>query len=381
MHAERADLYVYFYARALQLLRQGGMLVFISSNKWLRAGYGANLRGYIAATASVNSVTDFGELAVFQSAATFPMIIVAQKGTSSQVTTFTQVETLDPPYPEVRGLIQQSGILLSADAIQGDKWMLLDSVLASRLRTMNRAGVALSELVKGQIYYGIKTGFDAAFIVDGAKRNELIVADPRNEEIIKPLAVGDNVRRWRINFADKWLLYMYHGIDPKKWPLLIEHLKPHRARLQQRATDQKWFELQQPSVRYAPIYGGPKIVYPEIAKEARFALDATGHFPLKTVFSIPSTDLYLLGVLNSASAWEFLKATCSVLGDAERGGRLLLSTIYVGNLPIPNALAADRIAIADLVQRCLDAKGQGSRVAEWEAEINARVARLYGLPG
>jgi hypothetical protein len=79
VHSDRADLYCYFYGRALQLLRDGGMLAFISSNKWFRAKYGEKLRKHIADTCQVYSITDFGELPVFQSAATFPMIFISQK--------------------------------------------------------------------------------------------------------------------------------------------------------------------------------------------------------------------------------------------------------------------------------------------------------------
>jgi len=107
-------------------------------------------------------------------------------------------------------------------------------------------------------------------------------------------------------------------------------------------------------------------------------LDETGYFPLKTVFSIPSTDLYLLGVLNSSLAWTYLKSVCAVLGDAEKGGRLTLQAIYVGRLPIPRATDSDRKQIAGLVRKCLDAKGVNCE--KWEHEIDARVAALYGIP-
>ncbi len=79
VYAGTADLYCYFYARALQLLKPGGMLAFISSNKWFRAAYGKNLRAHIANTCAVRSITDFGDLPVFESATAYPMIFIAQK--------------------------------------------------------------------------------------------------------------------------------------------------------------------------------------------------------------------------------------------------------------------------------------------------------------
>ena len=66
LYSGMADLYVYFYFRAFELLKKNGMLVFISSNKWFRAGYGKKLRAFVGDTARVHSVTDFRDLPVFR---------------------------------------------------------------------------------------------------------------------------------------------------------------------------------------------------------------------------------------------------------------------------------------------------------------------------
>ena len=87
VHSDRADLYVYFYGRALQLLGNGGMLAFISSNKWFRAGYGKKLRKLMTGTTHVTSITDFGDLPVFESATAYPMIFTAQKERNKDGTT------------------------------------------------------------------------------------------------------------------------------------------------------------------------------------------------------------------------------------------------------------------------------------------------------
>lgn len=110
VHSDRADLYVYFYGRAVQMLKPQGMLAFISSNKWLRAGYGANLRAHLAQQTMISSITDFGDLPVFQSATAYPMICVAQKSRIDQAqVVFTEVKTLEAPYPEVLLIIQEQG--------------------------------------------------------------------------------------------------------------------------------------------------------------------------------------------------------------------------------------------------------------------------------
>ncbi|HZP83384.1 MAG TPA: TaqI-like C-terminal specificity domain-containing protein, partial [Chthonomonadaceae bacterium] len=373
-----ADLYCYFYARALQLLRPGGMLVFISSNKWFRAAYGAKLRKHIAETCRVESITDFGELPVFQNAATFPMIFVAQRIYSNSTPPpvyFTQVKSLEPPYPDVLTLIQRDGQPLPSNALHGADWTLTDSASADRLRKMEKAGVPLRQYVNGQIYRGVVTGLNSAFYITDAKRTELITQDPKSAEIIKPLAVGDNVRRWCIN-REKWFIVTHTGVDIVRYPAIFAHLQIQQYRLEKRWDKGKhWWELR--SCVYYDAFDKPKIVYPDIGKEPRFTLDTEGHYLDATATCIANSDLYLLGLLNSKVVWEYVSSKCAILGDAEKGGRIRLKTFYVEQIPIPDAPQAERQAIAALVQCCLDAKGVGCEA--WEKEIDARVAALYGL--
>ncbi|MDP9378753.1 MAG: Eco57I restriction-modification methylase domain-containing protein [Chloroflexota bacterium] len=378
LYSGTADLYVYFYYRALQTLTDGGMLVFISSNKWFRANYGAKLRAHFAKNTGVLSITDFGELPVFETAATFPMIIVTRKAGTNGTTMFTQVKSLAPPYPDVRALIDLYGQALPSDALNGENWGLSDSASALRLRTMTAAGKTLGEYVHGQIYYGIKTGLNAAFVINGAKRAELIAADPKSAEIIKPFAVGDNVRRWRIDQRDKWLILTRIGVDISRYPAVLEHLSRWQSQLEARwDKGDHWWELR--SCAYYDAFDRPKIACPDIAREPRFTLDRAGTYFGNTGYIVPVHDLYLLGVLNSNAVWQYAQATFSCLGDPFHGGRFRFIHQSIATIPIPNASPVDRNAIADHVQKCLDAKGQGPQVSVWESEINERVARLYGL--
>jgi hypothetical protein len=143
---------------------------------------------------------------------------------------------------------------------------------------MESVGIPLGEYVKGKIYRGIVTGFNEAFMIDGKKRDELIKKCPQCAEVIKPLAVGDDVRKWHIRNKDKYLLYMYHGIDVSNLQAIIDYLQPYRQKLEKRATQQAWYELQQPQLKYAQEFDKPKIVYPIIAKESRFSFDRNGLF-------------------------------------------------------------------------------------------------------
>jgi hypothetical protein len=188
---------------------------------------------------------------------------------------------------------------------------------------------------------------------------------------------GIDVRRWRVEDSERWLIYTYPGIDISRYGAVLEHLKPWQQQLEARAVVQQknWYELQQAQFLYVRAFTEPKIVFPDIAKASRFALDRAGAFPSNTVYLVPSEDLYLLGVLNSRPVEKFFVQ----LGAVIRGGYLRFFRQYVERIPIPQAGPGDRKSIESLVLQCIHAANEQRTVAELEAEIDARVAHLYGL--
>jgi type I restriction-modification system DNA methylase subunit len=188
VYVKTADIYVCFFARAHQLLKRGGVGCFICSSKWLRAGYGRKLRSFFGGNVSLKLILDFGELPVFE-AGNFPAILLWQKTTpATGPTQFAVVKELEPTYREgIERYVERAATRILPDQLSSDEWVLADAAVMHRLHKMEKAGVLLGDYVKGQIYYGIKTGCNAAFVIDGAKRAELIAQDPTSAEIIKPL--------------------------------------------------------------------------------------------------------------------------------------------------------------------------------------------------
>jgi hypothetical protein len=351
VHAERADLYVYFYARAQELLREGGIGCFLSSNKWLRAGYGERLRRHLLDGQAVRLVVDFGELPVFP-AATFPAVVVWQKRPRGDTPTlWARVADLRACYEEgIREHVDRLAEVLPAAQFGRSGPRLLGATAADRHRRLEASGPCLGDLVGGRVCRGVVTGLNAAFLVDRRTRDRLLAEDPGSAAVLRPLLTGDDVRRYEAHFREVYLLYLAHGGDVRDYPALRRHLAPFRPRLERRASRQAWWQLQQPQAAYVPFFEAPKIVYPVIARAGRFAPDPKGHYLTDKVFFLPTADWYLLGVLNSRPALEYLQGTCSVLGDERRGGRLELREMYLRRLPIPDAPAAERRAVADLAR-------------------------------
>jgi hypothetical protein len=388
VYAGTADLYVYFYARALDLLRPNGQLSFITSNKYLRANYGKGLRGFLAAQLDTRELIDFGELRVFKEAATFPLIVLGEKTAPRKQTRFTQVTAWEDQI-DVWDIVEQGGLILPEHAVIGDHWQLAEASIIRLTERMKIVGRPLFDYVRGRMFYGIKTGLNVAFVIDSTQKAELIAADPRSAELIRPFVVGDDIRKWRIRERDAFLIFTRRGTDIDLYPAIRTHLEQWREDLTPKVSGNeekgrkpgryKWFEIQD-DIAYFPSFEVPKIIYPDIAMESRFAFDTAGTFFGNTAYMLVVDDKYLLGVLNSSLVWFYVKQQFACLGDPNNGGRFRFFSQSVETIPIPNPPAPLRAQIAAVAQQCLDAAASHpGKLPALEAHLNALVYEAYGL--
>jgi hypothetical protein len=387
VHNGTADLYVYFYARAHQLLKDGGTACFISSNKWLRAGYGEKLRQHLLDAQAFRLVVDFGELPVFQTAATFPAIFLWQKQPRGETPTlWAVVKDLQQCYAEgIWPHVRRIAETVPAAQFGKDRPRLARAQTADLRARMEASGMRLKEYVKDEIYRGIVTGLNEAFLIDQAQYDELIAADPRSAEILKPLIVGDDVRRYEIHYRNRYVVFARRGIAIKKYPAVLAYLQRYRSRLEpeppyydrqkqgkwpgRKPGAYAWYELQD-TVDYYAVFEKPKIVYPDIGKEARFVIDDSKFFVEATAFTIPAEDYYLLGILNSSPVFEYIRNFASVLGDEGKGGRVRFKTLYMEKLPIPDARQSERQAVANLARQAQSLHAQRrARVEQFLRQI------------
>jgi adenine-specific DNA-methyltransferase len=367
VHSDRADLYCYFYARGAKMLSPGGVLSFISSNKFFRAGYGEPLRRFLTTKTQLHAVIDFGDLPIFD-AVTYPCIVIARncEPKSSDCLSTLNVRSEDElahftDIPAIR--LPQSGF----------GWRLESPATLGLLTKMKKGGEPLGKFVTGNILMGIKSGCNEAFIIRGSRRAEIVSESPEANAIIKPYLGGKHVRKWVCEYPDQWMLYLPHGVSTKELEAVLNHLRPFRSQLENRATEQAWYELQQPQEKFTASYARPKIIFPDIASDLRFAYDPKGAFFSNTAYCIANDSRYLLGILNSAVVRYFYV----YLSAQIRGGYLRFWTQYVEQIPIPAAPQPERANIERLVEQCLAARGENC--GAWESEINERVCRLYGL--
>ena len=405
-----ADLYVYFIEKAHKLLKNGGHFGMICSNKFMRANYGSALRSFLASQVKLEKIVDFGELPIFQDAATFPAIILTENTkTKDQKFVYAPIKRLS--FQSLDDEVSEIGNALDSRSLQGDNWTLAKQEEINIIEKMKATGIPLGKYVNNKIYRGVLTGLNEAFVIDKATKDKLIKKDKKSSELIKPFVVGDDIRKYKINFQERYLILIPNGWtrqnskgakDVWKWfessyPAIAEYLEQFEAKASKRwDKGEYWWELR--PCDYLDKFEKPKIIYPVIAKESRFALDKMGYFSNDKTFFIPLNDFYLLGILNSKLSWLFLKRLCSVLGDPDKKGRLELRDIYLRNLPIKpiNSDIPKEKSIGDqivsLVEKILDlnkklssAKSTDEKtrlereVEATDREIDNLVYELYGL--
>ncbi len=317
-----ADLYVYFYELGIRLLKPGGLLSFIVTNKWMKAGYGEPLRRFFAEHAWMESVVDFGHAKqIFEEADVFPSIIVARRPTDAPKPQTARLCTIPREQLHIEDLSQQierEGVALPLSQLTADAWQLEPGGVNRLLAKIKAKGVPMAEYADAKPYRGILTGYNDAFLIDTATRNALVEADPNCVDVVRPYVRGQDIDRWASDWAALWMIILKSSGDcswpwskagdeaetifRNTYPSIHARMKPMEDALRKRQDKGRyWWELR--SCAYWDQFENAKIVYQEIQFHSRYALDAAGRYGNNKTFFLASADPYLLAVLNSPIIW------------------------------------------------------------------------------
>ncbi|MCL4203200.1 MAG: Eco57I restriction-modification methylase domain-containing protein [Pirellulaceae bacterium] len=317
-----ADLYVYFYELGLRVLKPGGLLSFVVTNKWMKAGYGEPLRRFFAEEAWIESVVDFGHAKqIFEDADVFPSIVVARRPTDTPKPTTARLCAIPREQLRIDDLsqqIEQQGTELPIEQLGHDAWQLEGAEVSELLAKLRSEHPPLAEFVRAKPSCGILTGYNDAFVIDRATRDILISADPQCDSVIKPYMRGQDVNRWTADWAGLWLIVLKSSADftwswsnagedaeavfGTTYPSIYARMKATEPRLRSRQhKGRHWWELR--SCKYWDDFDLPKLLYQVIQFHSCYAIDSKGTYGNDKTFFIPTDDLYVLGVLNSALLW------------------------------------------------------------------------------
>ena len=386
--ARTGDIYCLFYEKARQLLKNKGHVCLITSNKWMRAGYGKKLRDYFVVFTQPVQLLDMGP-DVFD--ATVDTNILLFQNIRLDVHAAFRAVSLGADFDRQTGnisryLIDNGTSMDMPDT--GKPWAILSSAEMDLKGKIEAVGKPLKDW-DINIYRGIVTGCNEAFIIDDAKREQLIEQDPKSAEIIKPLLRGKDIKRYYARPSGFYILATGYDLDiPKRYPAIYEHLETigeqidsgiiktkGKGLFERDDQGENWWNLR--ACAYYSEFDKVKIVYPDIYRNPSFTVDTRASYCNNTCYFIPTEETWLCGVLNSKTVeWYYSRLANTLGGGGSRGFSIFMKQIHV-----PNIDSDRKTLITNLVNEILAAKGAdpAADTSNLENEIDRLVYDLYDL--
>ncbi|GAA7888281.1 class I SAM-dependent DNA methyltransferase [Helicobacter pylori] len=390
-----ADIYTYFFALSFNLLKEKGFNAFITSNKYARAKYGAKLRELLLKKTTIVSYMELNALKVFESAAVDTSIMNLIKQDPPKESGFNYYE----PNPDDKNDLKSArSFSMKQNALSTESFIFADSTLLNLRDKMESVGTPLKDW-DIQIYRGILTGANEAFIITTEKREEILNAcktqeeRKRTEALIKPILRGKDIKRYSYEWAGEWVINTHNGytsnlkfkippIDIEKYPALKAHLDSHYDTIATRS-DQGDTPYHLRNCAYLEDFEKEKIVYPCImAKEPCFVYEEKGFYapaPANIITGDKIEIKYITALLNSKCIYFAMRKF--YMGGGIEGE---LKTNNLEKIPIPkitpqNQKLADKIT--DGAEAILEAKEKDPKAntQQLEKEIDALVYQLYNL--
>ncbi len=387
-----ADISVYFYKRAAELLRDNGILTYICTNKFMRSGYGKKLRDFLISEMTMKTILDFGSISVFEAAVNTCVVLIRKSFASAEDTIRTAVLRANLENINFKKVFEKQKFYMNISQLTSEEWTLERPETLDLLKKLQKRGTPLG---KSRLHLGINTGCVDAYIINSDTREQLIRADAKSADIIKPMLKGRNLRKWKGEWANLYLILIESSTD-KTWswsdsgndnkaenifaqtyPAIYQYMKHYKERLSKRTSPGKYYwELR--SCAYYEAFTGPKIIYADISTSMHAYYDTSGFFGDSTVYCLPTTDLSLLAILNSKLFDYYARYKFSTLNDTWAGGSFRCNKANMKNVPIADRTSEQKAELSQLVEQVLE-DPKGENVPELEKEIDEIVYRLYGL--
>ncbi|EIQ9085871.1 Eco57I restriction-modification methylase domain-containing protein, partial [Campylobacter coli] len=397
-----SDIYTYFYELGFNVLKdRGGVLSYITSNKYTRAGYGEALREFLLKNVKFLEYTDLNGIKVFDSATVDTSILCFEKSKSKD----NKFKYLALSNEILKTCAYDIGLYkdfaeFSQNSLSKESFTFSDENTSALKAKIERIGTPLKEWQGLNIYRGILTGYNEAFIITTEKRNEILAnckdeaEKERTAKLIRKMLRGRDIKRYSYEWAGLWVINTHNGyknqngekveaINIKHYPSLKKHFDEFYPQLEKRA-DKGLTPYNLRNCAYIEEFEREKIVYSEIVRKPQFYLDTKLNFYAEaTSFILTGENLkYLIAFLNNDFVAFIFKTFYAGGNLGENGFRY--KKAFLEKLPIPkinskNQKLADELI--NLVDEILKAKEQdkNANTQELENKINSLVYKLYNL--
>jgi adenine-specific DNA-methyltransferase len=384
------DIYSLFYEKGFQILKENGTHTFITSSQWMKAAYGKPLRAYFLKQ-NLQKLVLLGP-AAFENATVDTNILIAKKGENGCNLQGTIINYK-------KQLTNLAGsIFMEMPYVNGEQWAVVSAIQQSLNQKISKNGKQLIDW-DVEIYFGIKTGYNEAFIINQSKRDELVKLDSINDEIIKPILKGRGIEKyitiWNqdyINFIP-WHFPLHNDVTIKgsslkaegefktKFKALYNFLEEHKTGLSNRNKAEtgiryEWYALQRCAATYKEEFTKEKVIWKRIGSQLRFSYSDEEIYCLdSTCIATGEKIKYLTGLLNSKiSHYQlFENAPRTGMGD------LIISVQALEPLYVHYPNEKTEEIIVEIVDEIIELKKKGENTSHLENQIDVLAFKLYNL--
>ena len=390
IYSGTSDIYTYFFELGFKVLEKGGILSFITSNKFARAGYGANLREFLLNKTTLLEFVDLNGLKVFENATVDTSTVSFIKNKASKT------HKLNYASPSEKDLSTLTYTQIPQSKLSKEAFIFGDDALFELKSKIESVGTPLKEWDIA-IYRGVLTGYNEAFIIDTATKEAVLNScwdeseRERTAKLIKPILRGRDIKRYSYEWAGLWLISTFPALklNIDDYPALKKYLENFMPRIAQsgekgcrKKTSNKWFETQD-NIAYYEDFEKEKIVYPNMNKEFIASYDTQRFYTNQKCFIITSKNenlTYLTALLNSKLNFWYFKQIGATLG----ANGYEMSKIFVEKLPIPKITKENQNLVDELVKLvnqilALKAQISSADTSQLEFDIDNLIYKLYNL--
>jgi hypothetical protein len=311
--AKSADIYCLFFEKGIELLKEKGFLFFITSNSWMKTKYGELLRNYLVTNSNPSLLINFEDCQIFESAIVESSILLTQRLKNQSCLKAANISSIcfNSDF-SICDYFEQNSI--KVNELKSSGWIIGEPAILMLKQKIETDSILLGSL-NININFGVKTGFNEAFIINEQIKDELINKDIKNKDIIKPILKGRDLKRYSYEFSGNWLINTHNGVKSKgilpvnvkkDYPTIYDFLFKYRTELERRSDKGiSWTNLR--NCTYLEDFNKPKIIWGELSDSPKFAYDDKGFFAEATLFIMTGENIkYLLSLMNSKlGEWYF----------------------------------------------------------------------------
>jgi hypothetical protein len=392
------DIYALFYEKGINILKSRRNLTFITSNKWMRAGYGKSLRKFFCKHAPLKLI-DLGA-GVFESATVDTNILTIEKRDIKPPKINCLALDLSKE-KNIHNFEQFNNRWVSLTTLNEEAWTIMNPIEQQIKQKIERIGKPLKDW-DVKINYGIKTGFNEAFIIDTETKERLCNEDPKSTEIIKPILRGRDIKRYKAEWAGLWLIFIpwhfplhndksVNGSSDiaelefqKQYPAIFNHLFQYKEQLGKRNKEEtgiryEWYALQRCAATYYKEFEKEKIIYPNMSSNLLSYFDDSKYLINQKCFIITSEKInlkYIAMMFNSKIIdFYFKKFIGATLGTEG----FEMSKIFITELPLPDVSLYKNNSFLEIINLIIKNKKQNKDTTALERQIDVMVYKLYEL--